>query len=93
MTINSVAMDIASRGYGSSPLRDELFLQLCKQTTENVSRESLRRGWELMTLCLSFFAPSMALRPALTSYIARHRDPTLDYPDVGKWPIHVQVKE
>ena len=28
---------------------------------------------------------------SLQSYIFRHRDPSLDYPDVGKWPIHVQI--
>ena len=91
MTINSVAMDIAGRGFTNANLRDELFVQLCKQTTENLSRESLRRGWELMAICLSFFPPSPTFAPALVAYIFRHRDPSLDYPDVGKWPIHVQI--
>ena len=93
MTINSVALEITNKGYSMSALRDELYVQLCKQTTENAnSRESLRRGWELMAICLSFFPPSPAFVPALSAYIQRHRDPTLDYyPDVGKWPIHVQI--
>ncbi len=91
MTINSVAMDITGKGYSQPSLRDEIFVQLCKQTTENLSRESLRRGWELMAICLTFFPPSATFAPALQSYIFRHRDPSLDYPDVGKWPIHVQI--
>lgn len=68
------------------PLRDELFVQLCKQTTENANntRESLRRGWELLAICLAFFPPSPSFAPALQSYIQRHRDPGLNYPDVGR---------
>ena len=92
MTINSVALDITNKGYSKTQLRDEIFVQLCKQTTENVnSRESLRRGWELMAICLTFFPPSTLFAPALHSYIQKHRDPAFDYPDVGKWPIHVQI--
>jgi hypothetical protein len=91
MTINSVAVEICGRGYSMANLRDEIYVQLCKQTTENLSRESLRRGWELLAICLSFFPPSRTFAPALQSYIFRHRDPSLDYPDVGKWPIHVQI--
>ena len=91
MTINSVAVDITSRGYTKSALRDEIFVQMCKQTSENPSRESLRRGWELLAICLSFFPPSASFHPALAAYVHKHRDPALDMPEVGKWPIHVQI--
>ena len=65
MTINSVALDITSLGYARSPLRDEIFVQLCKQTTENPKKESLRRGWELLAICLAFFPPSTTFAPCL----------------------------
>ncbi len=87
MTINSVALDVTTRGFaGSAAFRDEIFVQLCKQTTDNSNsaRESLRRGWELMAICLSFFPPSPRFAPALQAYIQRHRDPALDFPDVGR---------
>ena len=48
MTINSVASDIAGEGYSKTAIRDEIYIQLCKQTSDNPRRESLRRGWELM---------------------------------------------
>lgn len=35
MTLNSVALDIVTMAYTASSLRDELFVQLCKQTTDN----------------------------------------------------------
>ena len=48
MTINSVAQDIAEAGFGNVNLRDEIYIQLCKQISDNPRRESLRRGWELL---------------------------------------------
>ena len=35
MTLNSVALDLVNTAYNSPPLRDELFVQICRQTTEN----------------------------------------------------------
>ena len=92
MTINSVALDITTLGYNKPSLRDEIFVQLCKQTTDNPKKDSLRRGWELMAICLAFFPPSATFGPFLQGYIAKHRDPSLDeFPDAHKWPIHIQI--
>jgi len=35
MTLNSVALDICNMGYSRPALRDELYIQICRQTTEN----------------------------------------------------------
>uniref|UniRef100_A0A1B0CA40 Rho GTPase-activating protein 39 n=1 Tax=Lutzomyia longipalpis TaxID=7200 RepID=A0A1B0CA40_LUTLO len=93
MSLNSVVIDIIALAVQQPPLRDELYVQLCRQTTENPSRESLIRGWELMAICLSFLPPSPTFQPALLNYMNRHRDPTFatSFPEVGKWPIHVQI--
>nr|XP_045615801.1 dentin sialophosphoprotein-like isoform X5 [Procambarus clarkii] len=93
MTLNSVGLDIVSMCYNSLGLRDELFVQICRQTTENHKRDSLRRGWELLAICLAFFPPSDKFGPYLAGYIARHCDPAYCamFPDVSKWPIHIQV--
>ncbi|KAK2724854.1 hypothetical protein QYM36_001355 [Artemia franciscana] len=91
MTCNGVALDICTIGWNKPVLRDELYLDLCKQTTENPKKESLRRGWELLAICLYFFPPSPKLQPHLEGYIRRHRDPSLHFSEIGKWPIHVQV--
>lgn len=108
MTLNSVALEICGMGYNKPLLRDELYVQICRQTTENPRRfvnqklvywlnfffwfrESLRRGWELMAICLNFFPPSAKFQNYLEGYMNRHRDPGFDFPEVVKWPIHVQI--
>ncbi|XP_071444047.1 rho GTPase-activating protein 39 [Hetaerina americana] len=91
MTLNSVALELCSKAYSQPRLRDELYVQICRQTTENPRRDSLRRGWELLALCLAFFPPSEKFQPYLDGYMNRHRDPSFDFPEVGKWPIHVQI--
>lgn len=93
MSLNSVAMDIMKQAVANPSLRDELYVQLCRQTTENPKRESLIRGWELMAICLSFIPPSPTFQPALLGYMNRHRDPSFakHFPEIGKWPIHVQI--
>ncbi|XP_066983628.1 rho GTPase-activating protein 39 isoform X14 [Macrobrachium rosenbergii] len=93
MTLNSVGLDIVLLCYNTLGLRDELFVQICRQTTENHKRDSLRRGWELLAICLAFFPPSEKFAPYLAGYITRHCDPAYCamFPDVSKWPIHIQV--
>lgn len=69
MSLNSVAMDIITSALSQPQLRDELYIQLCRQTTENHKRESLIRGWELLAICLSFLPPSQTFQPALLKYV------------------------
>lgn len=91
MTLDGVAMEIVNIVFTKPPLRDELYVQICRQTTENPRKESLRRGWELMAICLAFVPPSATFEPYLEGYMNRHRDPNFQFPEVAKWPIHVQV--
>ncbi len=65
MSLNSVILDIITMAVAQPQLRDEMYVQLCRQTTENHMRESLIRGWELMAICLSFIPPSPTFQPAL----------------------------
>jgi myosin-7 len=49
-------------------LRDEVFCQIIKQTTNNPSAESTLRGWQLMAICLGAFPPSPTFGPYLKTY-------------------------
>ncbi|XP_071011809.1 rho GTPase-activating protein 39-like [Oncorhynchus clarkii lewisi] len=74
----NIALEVAVRGWSSQGLRDELYIQLCRQTTENFRYDSLERGWELMAVCLAFFPPTPRFHSYLEGYIYRHMDPLND---------------
>ncbi|XP_071016782.1 rho GTPase-activating protein 39-like isoform X3 [Oncorhynchus clarkii lewisi] len=72
------ALLIVTKCWGMQGLRDELYVQLVRQTTGNTSPRSLAAGWELMAVSLAFFAPSPKFRCYLEGYIQRHTDPSSD---------------
>lgn len=65
---------IFSKPLQSEVLRDELYVQLCKQTTKNISDVSEERGWELLWLAAGLFAPSTNLLPHVNKYFKSRKD-------------------
>lgn len=49
-------------------LRDEMYIQICKQVTGNPNLTSTIKGWELMTFYLCCFPPSKRLRKFLHGF-------------------------
>ncbi|KAJ7953273.1 Kinesin-like calmodulin-binding protein like [Quillaja saponaria] len=52
-----------------SELRDELFVQISKQTRNNPERQYLIKAWELMYLCASSMPPSKDISAYLSEYV------------------------
>ncbi|PON82768.1 Kinesin-like protein [Trema orientale] len=50
-------------------LRDELFVQISKQTRNNPERQYLVKAWELMYLCASSMPPSKDIGAYLSEYV------------------------
>ena len=67
-----ICLDIIRKGWQYGQLRDELFLQLVKQTTLNLNPTSFLIGWQLIAICLTFFPPSQKLYPFFCDYINYH---------------------
>ncbi|XP_011612613.1 rho GTPase-activating protein 39 isoform X4 [Takifugu rubripes] len=72
------ALLIVTKCWDVPGLRDELYVQLVRQTTGNATPRSLAAGWELMAVSMAFFAPSPKFRCYLEGYIQRHTEPTSD---------------
>lgn len=69
-----VAKELITKGVVKGLLlRDEIFVQLCRQTTENPLEESLQLGLELIALCLYYFGPSQKFAPYLISFLTSHK--------------------
>jgi len=60
-------------------LRDEIFLQICKQVTNHPNLSHAIKGWELMSLLLGCFPPSTSMKPFLEEFInGSIKDDTID---------------
>jgi len=71
----TLAHNFIKRGAQERLLRDELYCELVKQTTQNPSKESCLLTWKLMYMCLRCFKPSDAMSRVLFSHIAEYADP------------------
>ncbi|KAF9977229.1 hypothetical protein BGZ73_006592 [Actinomortierella ambigua] len=65
-------LELIKKGLDFGELRDEIYVQLCKQLTENPSREGSIKGWHLFTILLITFAPSKNLHDYLASFLNQH---------------------
>ncbi|XP_041346396.1 rho GTPase-activating protein 39-like isoform X2 [Pyrgilauda ruficollis] len=74
MDRNHVALVTVTKCWSMQGLRDELYIQLIRQTTDNMCYRSLAWGWELMAISLAFFSPSPKFQSYLEGYIYRHLD-------------------
>ena len=60
--------ELITVGSGVELMRDEIYVQLMKQTTQNPSAQSNQKGWELMAFCLHCFPPSDSFSNYLEIY-------------------------
>ncbi|KAI8925684.1 Rho GTPase activation protein [Entophlyctis helioformis] len=63
---------ILERGIRVGGLRDEIFVQLCKQLSQNPNSESEFRGWQFMDIVCCTFPPSKNFEYYLKSFIQQH---------------------
>lgn len=64
-----LAQDILQKGFTIPGLRDEIYVQIIKQLTENPRAESVAKGWQILCMCVATFAPSQDFENFLMHYI------------------------
>lgn len=52
-------------------LRDEMYLQICKQVTQHPNLQHAIKGWELMCIYLGCFPPSVTMKTFLVDFIEK----------------------
>lgn len=72
---DEIAHELVSKGCSKSGLRDEIFIQLARQLTDNPDQESMRLGLILMSILLSYFSPSSKFAPYILSFLDGHPHP------------------
>ncbi|KAG0055632.1 hypothetical protein BGZ83_007932 [Gryganskiella cystojenkinii] len=72
-----LVLELIKKGLDHGELRDEIYVQLCKQLTENPSREGSIKGWHLFTILLITFSPSKNLHDYLASFLNQHATSSL----------------
>eukprot|EP01137_Pigoraptor_chileana_P021021 Opistho-2@84196 len=69
---SQLAQSVLEKGLLFPEIRDEIFVQLIKQTTNNKRLEGNAQGWVLISLCVTMFPPSRNLESYLRNYIQQH---------------------
>jgi len=75
MDDNDIALYLLTTATQQPILRDELLVQIARQTTNNPSHDSELRGLQLMCSCFWYFPPSNKLAPHLNAFLASHSNP------------------
>lgn len=69
-----LAQDILRKGFEYKPIRDEIYMLIIKQLSNNPRPESVAKGWQVMCMCVGTFPPSPEFENFLLHYIIEKRD-------------------
>ncbi|OQS02446.1 hypothetical protein THRCLA_05180, partial [Thraustotheca clavata] len=73
-----LAQSLLQVGIEQTHFVDEILMQIIKQLINNPRRESLRRGWDLLAICLTCFRPSSSLQKYVISFVSKCIRPAED---------------
>lgn len=76
---SKLIQELVQLGINTIQMRDEIYCQICKQTTNNPRRESIIKGWQLLLFCVGAFAPSKDFSSYLHKFINDMATTVKDY--------------
>ncbi|KAG1153045.1 hypothetical protein G6F37_000068 [Rhizopus arrhizus] len=59
-------------GITKGQMRDEIYVQICRQLNNNPKRQSIRKGWEILSVVCLTFPPSKDLESYLYDFVKRY---------------------
>eukprot|EP00742_Colponemidia_sp_Colp-10_P001609 GILJ01001728.1.p1 GENE.GILJ01001728.1~~GILJ01001728.1.p1 ORF type:complete len:613 (-),score=87.26 GILJ01001728.1:2044-3882(-) len=71
---DSLAASIVNLGIGTPELRDEIYSQLVKQTTDHPHISAAVYGWILLSLCCASFPPTHAVETFVEAHLAKQEN-------------------
>ncbi|KAI8643681.1 Rho GTPase activation protein [Parasitella parasitica] len=63
---------LLSCGITKGQMRDEIYVQICRQLNKNPNDESIRKGWEILCVVSVTFPPSKNLETYLNRFVQQH---------------------
>ncbi|RIB02959.1 hypothetical protein C2G38_2255281 [Gigaspora rosea] len=72
-------------------LRDEIYVQICKQLNDNPNKESIRKGWELLSVVTVTFPPSKNFEAYLLNFISDNFNVRENQIDVLSKHVHSRL--
>ncbi|CEP08544.1 hypothetical protein [Parasitella parasitica] len=63
---------LLSCGIAKGQMRDEIYVQICRQLNKNPSDESIKKGWEILCVVSVTFPPSKNLEAYLNRFVQQH---------------------
>eukprot|EP00808_Paulinella_micropora_P018987 g73411.t1 len=74
-------------------LRDEVYVQIIKQLTDNPSGASRKKGWTLLALCLETFSPSRDFENYFEFWLRQHAGRSQDLQDTEAGVYGMELRD
>ena len=81
------AVELTYTAWQKKSYRDEFFMQVIKQTTNNKKPKSLEWGWKLMSAYLYYFPPTIRFQSYLEGYLYKNKENDLNEVPSKYWLI------
>lgn len=83
---------ILTCGITKGQMRDEIYVQVCKQLQDNPNGDSVRKGWEILCILTVTFPPSKNLENYLNDFVSQNHHVQENHVDVFSQHVTNKLK-